>query len=322
MIVLKLIFIVVYLRLIERLENKSLSAIIVQSILDYRKYRLSKKIDPYIGMKSFLSRKYKYLMDNPERYLKYRVEEKFYDGMQVFTVNDSGEKNQPVLIYFYGSAYYRQITSLHLKKLKKIIKKTNVKLILPNYHKAYEYTFKQVYEKICKMYETTVKENSNSNIYIAGDSSGGGLALGFTKYLRDKGMKLPKELFLFSPWVDVSFSNMQYKKFEKFEAYLDVRRLKDAGECWAGGKNNVTNEYASPVYGNLRGLPLIHIFTGTNEIFYPDIRKFHKKLQKNSIQHYYFVQRHMVHAYNVFPIKEAKNVIEYVSNKINKRIEI
>ncbi|MDO4813914.1 MAG: alpha/beta hydrolase [Gemella sp.] len=316
MIVSKVIFIFIFIKLIEKLEKKSLSAIILQSILDYRKYKLSKKVDPYKGKETFLSRKYKYLMDNPEKTISYPVKEKFYDDMQVYTINDNGDKNQKVLIYFYGSAYYRQITSLHLKNLKRIIDKTNVKIILPNYHKAYDHTFKQVYDKVHKMYEDVIKDNSISNIYMAGDSSGGGLALGFAKYLRDIRVELPQEIFLFSPWLDVSFKNEQYKKYEKYEAYLDVKRLRDIGECWAGGKEYVTSAYASPIYGDLRNLPPLHIFTGTNEIFYPDVRKLHKELKKVNIKHYYSAKKNMIHAYNVFPIREAKSVINYVAKKI------
>lgn len=133
-----------FTKLIEKLEGRSFSAIVVQSILDYRKYKLSKKNDPYKGKESFLGRKYKYLMDNPEKIISYPVKEAFYDGMQVYTINDQNNRNQKVLIYFYGSAYYRQVTNLHLKKLKKIIDKTGVKIILPNYHKAYDHNFKQV----------------------------------------------------------------------------------------------------------------------------------------------------------------------------------
>lgn len=314
----KIIFILIFVKLIEALEKKSLSAIIVQNILDNRKYKLSKKIDSYKGKETFLSRKYKYLIDNPQSIIDYPVKENFYSDMQVYTINDRNDANQKTLIYFYGSAYYRPITSLHLKKLKKIIDKTNVKIILPNYHKAYDHTFKQVYDKVYEMYKEILKKNKVSNIYMAGDSSGGGLALGFSKYLRDINEKLPRELFLFSPWLDVSFDNEQYKKFEKYEAYLDVKRLKDIGECWAGGKNNLTNTYASPIYGDLKNLPTMHIFTGTNEIFYPDIRKFHKKLKEFNIDHYYLAEKNMIHAYNVFPIREAKYVINYLVKRIKK----
>lgn len=316
MIVLKVIFIIVYLKLIKTLEGKSLSAVIVQGIFDYRKYKLSKKIDTYKGKETFLSRKYSYLMNVPVKFFKSSVKEEFYEGMQVYTINDQENSNQKVLIYFYGSAYYRQITSLHLRKLKKIVEKTNVKLILPNYNKAYDHTYKDVYRKVLEMYKKVTQENSKSEIFMGGDSSGGGLALGFVKYLRDQKYRLPKELFLFSPWLDVSFNNDQYKKIEKYEAYLDVKRLKDIGECWAGGKENVTDIYASPIYGDLSGLPFTHIFTGTNDIFYPDIRNFSKKLSELNIKHYYAVAKNMVHAYNVFPIKEAKVVINYVANRI------
>lgn len=314
----KLIFLYIYIKLVVQLENKSISAIIVQKIFDYRKHILSKKVDTYKGVESFLSKKYKYLMGNPQKIFKRPVKEEFYNDMQVYSVNDLDDKNQTVFIYFYGSAYYRQITQLHLNTLKNIINRTNIKLVLPNYNKAYDHTYKEVYQKLLLLYRDMLKKHPATNICIGGDSSGGGLALGFTKFLRDNKIALPKKLFLFSPWVDVSFSNKQYKKYEKYEAYLDVKRLRDVGHCWAGGKDNTKNIYASPVYGDLKNLPNMHIFTGTNDIFYPDIRRLHKKLSKLNAKHAYLAMKNMVHAYNVFPIKEAKFVQNYIINELKR----
>lgn len=315
-LVLKIIFLYIYIRLLEKIENKSISAILIQKIFDYRKYKLSKKVDTYKGIESFLTRKHKYPMKNPQKFFKYQVKEKFYDGMQVYSINDLEEKNQKVFVYFYGSAYYRQITQLHLKTLKNIVSKTNVKLVLPNYNKAYDHTYKEVYQKVLLLYKDLLKKHESANICIGGDSSGGGLALGFSKFLRDNNISLPSKIFLFSPWVDVSFSNLQYKKYLKYEAYLDVRRLKDIGQCWAGGQSKIKNTYASPVYGDLTNLPPMHIFTGTNDVFYPDIRKLHKKLAKLNVKHAYMSVKNMVHAYNVFPIKEAKFVQNYVVREL------
>lgn len=312
MILTKLIFIFTFIKLLEKLEKRSISAILIQNIFDYRKYRFSKSIDPYKGKESFLARKYQYLMPNPAKYMNCSVKENFIDGMQIYTMNDLEKKDQKTFIYFYGSAYYRQITILHLRTLKKIIRDTNVKVILPNYNKAYDHNFTEVYGKILAMYKDIIKNNPGSEIYMGGDSSGGGIALGFSKYLRDLKCQQPKDLFLFSPWLDLSFSNQQYKKYEKYEAYLDVKRLKDAGEFWAGAEGNIKHPYASPVYGDLKNLPTMHIFTGTHDIFYPDIRKFHKRLKEEGIPHKYISVKNMVHAYNVFPIREAKPVHEHV----------
>ncbi len=51
------------------------------------------------------------------------------------------------------------------------------------------------------MYLSTTKAIANHNVFIAGDSAGGGLAVSTLLHLRDKGIPLPAAAVLLSPWV-------------------------------------------------------------------------------------------------------------------------
>lgn len=276
----------------------------------------SKKVSTYKGIESIKIKIYKYKIENFKEKIKYKTEEFYIDSMQCLNMNDLDDANQKVIIYVYGSAYFRLPEKLHFNTVGKLIKYTNAKVIFPNYRKAYSHNYKQVLEHFEIMYKQVLEKTRPENIYLMGDSSGGGLALAFAKYLRNNNIPQPKKLFLFSPWVDVSLTNKEYKKYEKEEAYLDAKRLRDMGELWADGKANMKNAYASPIYGNLKNLPHITIFTGTREIFYPDIVKFSKKLEKLKIEHEIITCKKMIHAYFVFPIREARIARKYVAKKI------
>src|SRR3712207_7656426 len=46
-----------------------------------------------------------------------------------------------------------------------------------------------------------------STVTLAGDSAGGGLALGLAQTLRDQGLPQPRRLLLVSPWLDLTLGN-------------------------------------------------------------------------------------------------------------------
>ena len=57
-------------------------------------------------------------------------------------------------------------------------------------------------------------------------------------------------------------------------------------------------------------------FTGTNELFYPDIKKYAEKLKNSGVNVKLIEKEGMFHIYPMFPIPEAKQalnqIIEYV----------
>ena len=51
-----------------------------------------------------------------------------------------------------------------------------------------------------------------SQIVVAGDSAGGGLALALCLYAKDHGLPLPAGIITMSPWTDVSLSGASYEE--------------------------------------------------------------------------------------------------------------
>lgn len=306
-IVILLFLILVGIALIEWGQKRSLSSWFIEKLFDYRKYKLAKKPDDYQGIETQRQRKVPYHLENPQAFIGYETKEEIIDDMQVFIVNDQGDANQEVIYYLYGSVYLRRPEKLHFKTLKYLIQLTNAKVVFPNFHKAPNATYKEVYPKLVEAYMRFCLPNGAERVNFVGDSSGGGMALALAQYLRDHlAGPQPKQVIMLSPWLDVSFANQDYKKWESVEAYLDARRLRDIGELWAGSKEEMQSPYVSPLYGNYQGLPKMTTFVGTKEIFYPDILTLHDRLSEANVANELIIAPQMIHAYAIFPIREAQ----------------
>ena len=55
-----------------------------------------------------------------------------------------------------------------------------------------------------------------------GDSAGGGLSLALAEYFKAEGMRLPDELILLSPWVDVSMENEDIPKYQPKDPMIEA----------------------------------------------------------------------------------------------------
>ena len=149
-----------------------------------------------------------------------------------------------------------------------------------------------------------------------GDSAGGGLSLGFAIYLKELSLPQPKELVLFSPWVDIATDNPEIASYEPFDPILKQSGIHEVAKFWAG--EDLKQPLVSPLFGDLSGLGRISIYIGTHDILYPDNRLLHEKLLKEGINHRYIERKKMNHVYVGLPIKEAREDIQELIEELKK----
>ena len=254
---------------------------------------------------------------NPKKYIKVDVQEKDVDGMQVFVWNEKRDANQKVILFLHGGAYVLQPSMMHFTMVNKIAQGIDAKVVFPIYPKAPKHQYRETYEKLEKLYRGLLEENTNPNsIIIMGDSAGGGLSLGFAIYLKELLLPQPKELVLFSPWVDIATDNPDIALHEPFDPFLKQSGIQEVAKFLAG--EELKQPLVSPLFGDLSGLGRISIYIGTHDILYPDNRLLHEKLLKEGITHRYIEREKMNHVYVLLPIKEAREDIQELIEELKK----
>lgn len=239
------------------------------------------------------------------------VEEEEFEHMPVLYLNKEGSGKS--ILYLHGGSYLHEPDPHHFLFLNKLIKRTDAKVILPVYPKAPKHDFAESYDLLTKFYEEIGKEQE---VILMGDSAGGGLAIGIAQHLQKLGLKSPLGIIVFSPWLDLTMENPQIKEFEKVDPWLRHDSSIPIAKSWANG-TDLKDYRISPTYGILDDLKNLSIFVGTREILYPDIMKFAEKLKENQIEFNLFIGQGLNHVYPLFPIPEADEAIEEISNIID-----
>lgn len=231
-------------------------------------------------------------------------------GCQVITCGD--ESSEQCILYVHGGAYTMEVTLPHVNFCSKVVGRTGCCIYIPVYPLAPRHHYDETYALMDELYGM-IKDRT---IAFMGDSAGGGFVFSYTQYLRDRGEKLPGKIIGISPWVDVSMSSSDYASYEPKDPMLGVPGLVLAGKAWAGGLDT-KDPRVSPMYGDNKGLPPVTLFTGTDEILYPDIVLYAEKLRKDGVQTDLIIGEGMNHVYPVYPIPEAKEAMEKIVNKLN-----
>ena len=222
---------------------------------------------------------------------------------KVYIINDKGDDSQDILFYFHGGGYLYPITKFHWKLLKKIASKMDAKIIVPIYGRVPESNYKVEFPILVEVFNKYKTKNHKN--FFGGDSAGGGMALGLSYWLKDKGFELPDSLFLFSPWMDVSMDNPEIEEVKPKVTMLGYNGLNIIGEMWSCG--NLKDKYCSPNFGNIEDLPPIFLYTGTYDILYPDMKIFQKLMEEKKKQLVFRVYPKMEHVFIAYPLLREAN---------------
>ena len=309
---------------------------LVGSYAGYQKLRYKRSVKAGL-IELYLGNKYKKLRDIDEtkrlekqkedkneetvNVYEFDTKSKFYTRIvsdkQVWHLNSFNNSNSTIF-YIHGGSYVHEFVDIQWEMADKIAQEADAEVIIPDYGLAPLYTYKDSYELLTKLYTEYVAENPDKDIYIMGDSAGGGLALGLVQDFVKNNITLPKGLILLSPWVDLTMSNPDIKKYIKKDPLLHVDTLLADAKSWAGDAD-LSDWKVSPLYGEMKNLPEILLFSGTRELLYPDIALLAEKLREANVKTEFVIGKNLNHVYPAFPIPEAtkaiSKIVEFVKSK-------
>ncbi len=149
-------------------------------------------------------------------------------------------------------------------------------------------------------------------IVVAGDSAGGGLALGLCLYLKDHGMALPEGLILMSPWTDLTASGESYEtNFTKDPLFGNTKESMIYNRDYVGDEDP-RNPYISPLFGSYEGFPPMLIQVGSIEMLLSDSVSLAKKAKEAGVKVRLSIYEGMFHVFQMgeLMLQESKKAWE------------
>ncbi|HEY0107269.1 MAG TPA: alpha/beta hydrolase [Rhizomicrobium sp.] len=194
-------------------------------------------------------------------------------GVAVEWLTPAKVEARRVLFHLHGGGYVlgnpagsRPFTT-HLARL------AQCSVVSIDYRLAPEHPFPAAVDDALAAYRALLAAGrAPGDIAIGGESAGGGLALAVAIAARDAHLPMPAALALVSPWTDMRCEAPSFDTKASVDPLLTRRSLKEMADAYLNGANP-RDGLASPLLGDLKGLPPMLIHVGGDEVLLDDSRE-------------------------------------------------
>jgi len=175
------------------------------------------------------------------------------------------------ILYLHGGAYCVGSHVTHRSLTSHLARRSVANVFVADYRLAPEHPCPAAVDDAIEAYRGLREQGwAPGQIAFVGDSAGGGLTLATVLKLRDLGEPLPAALALFSPWVDLG--NPDRGQPPPGEIMISLPWVQECARLYLAGRD-ARDALASPIQGDLRGLPPTLIQVGQDEILLQDSRR-------------------------------------------------
>ena len=232
------------------------------------------------------------------------------------------DSSMGAILYLHGGAYALGSIKNHRNFVARLARACQTRALAINYRLAPEHPYPAALEDVMAAYQWLLTQgNDPSQIIIAGDSAGGGLALATLVALRDAGKTLPAGAVCISPWTDLAMTGTSIQSKAKVDLILDPDSLEMYAKYYAGDHGR-KSPLISPHYADLAGLPPLLIQVGTDEVLLDDARRCNKNAREAGVEVTLEVWDEMFHVFQLISfLPEAKKAMEHIAEFVSKSLK-
>jgi monoterpene epsilon-lactone hydrolase len=188
-------------------------------------------------------------------------------GVPALDVQVEGADGDAVIFYLHGGGYVIGSARTGANLAAPLSRRTGLPAVSLEYRLAPENPFPAGLDDALAAYKDLL--GSGRKIVIAGDSAGGGLALATMLAAKRDGLPLPAAAVVFSPWTDLTLSGASLTDRSDFDPLFSHEHIAAYADLYLAG-HDPKDELASPLLGDLTGLPPLLIQVGSAEVLLDD----------------------------------------------------
>ena len=130
----------------------------------------------------------------------------------------------------------------------------------------------------------SVKKVKAEKVFIAGDSAGGNLTLACLLAIKDKSLPMPDAALAISPCTDFTASGETMRTHQERDPIINGLAIPFLAKTYLiDSMHEVTYPLASPLFGDLSGLPPLMLQTGEAEVLLDDTLRFAEKAKQAGV---------------------------------------
>ena len=237
-----------------------------------------------------------------------------------WSVADGADQDK-VILYVHGGGYVMGSAGSHRDMTGRLSQAAGARVLSLNYRLAPEHPFPAPVDDSVAAYRWLLGQGIQaSNIAIAGDSAGGGLALAALIAIRDAGEPVPAAGIGISPWVDMEGTGESMTTRAAVDPVVQKEGLLGMAKLYLGDADS-KNPLAAPLHANLAGLPPLLIQVGDSETLLDDATRITERARKADVDVTLKIWDEMPHVWHLFApiLPEGRQAIEEIGAFFKER---
>jgi len=210
-------------------------------------------------------------------------------------------RSDRIIMYFHGGGFRMGSVDSHRELMQRLSAAAAARVLGLNYRLGPEHTFPAPVEDALSTYRWLLDAGVPTGcIALAGDSAGGGLALSCMFAARAANLHLPCAAYLMSPWTDLAATGATFVSRADVDPLHQRSMILSMAKAYLGPSGNPYDPLASPLYGELEGLPAMLIQCGDCETILDDSVRLAERARSAGVAVELEVYPSMIHVFQAF----------------------
>jgi epsilon-lactone hydrolase len=199
-----------------------------------------------------------------------RVEEATLGDVPVATITVDGTSPAGTILYFHGGAYAFGSAALSARLASELARRSGTRAVSVDFALAPERPYPAGLHDAVAAYRALLEDGVPADdIVLAGESSGGGLALATALTIVATGLPRPAATYVASPWADLTTTGTSMTTKADVDPSVTPDGLRVRARDYARGHDPADGRI-SPLFADLTGFPPLLIQVGGNEVLLDD----------------------------------------------------
>jgi acetyl esterase/lipase len=237
------------------------------------------------------------------------------------------------LLYLHGGSFISGCPRGHRVITTQLAQVTGASVLALDYRLMPEHSRRELIADCQTGYRWILEHGPNGlasarELFVAGDSAGGGLTLMLIAWARDTGLRAANGAIAISPGLDMTFSSPTVKSNLKtdrvlgpsLEWFLKIPRSIRLLIIWAINRTLPPNPLISPIFGDLSGLPPVLVQASEAEMMLGDARRYVNKARAAGSSAELETWPETLHVWHLFEpiLPEAREAFERIGRFVER----
>ena len=242
-------------------------------------------------------------------------------GVPADYITDRYEGERHIL-FLHGGGFVVGSPALYRHVTWRLARAARARLLIIDYRLAPRHPFPAALDDALAAYRWLLTNCAEPrSIAVVGDSAGGGLAFALMLRLRAEGTALPAAVAALSPWTDLALGGSSLRQNASADPMVHPAGVRRIAALYLAGADP-RHPYASPLHGDLRGLPPTLIQVGSDEVLRDDSVRMAERMRAAGGDVELEIWPRMPHVWHCFVplIPEAGRGIERIGDFLYARM--